>query len=281
MSAPQSSRPLASIVIPAFNAEAFLSETIQSVLSQTYSPLEIIVVDDGSTDGTPSLVEEYSDAVTYFRQENQGVAAARNRGLSLAKGSYICFVDADDWLHPECIQEKVALLEARPDLLLAFSLVEVTDAQLNPTGEILRGTDQEDAIGPLLQWIPTAIPCPSNVVLRSSAIRGVGGFDEVMSTSADYDLWLRLALRGGVGRIDRVLVSYRRHPDAMFLSITPQLKDKRHLFKKHRAILGHHPGWRRMKWRFFRSVAGEYRRRGQVGRMLSALLAGAIARCTR
>ena len=274
----QPRRPLVSIVIPTFNAGKFLGEAIDSVLSQSYFPLEVIVVDDGSTDDTPALLRAYSERIIGVRQENKGVAAARNRGLSLATGSYVCFLDADDWLHPECIEEKVGLLEAHSNLLLAFSFVEVTDAQLNPTGAILRGTDQQNAIGPLLEWIPPAIPCPSNVVIRSSAMRDVGGFDEEMSTSADFDLWLRLSQRGGVGRVERVLVAYRRHSGAMFHSIDPQLKDKRRLFQKHEETLGHHPEWRRMKWKFFRSAAGEYWKRRQLGLMVRALIEGVVAR---
>lgn len=260
--------PLVSVVIPAYNAAAFLRETIDSVLAQSYAPVEIVVVDDGSTDGTPQVAASFGDAIHYVRQANRGVSSARNRGLQESTGVYLCFLDADDWLYPEDLERKVELLENNPELALAHALVEVTGPALDPTGEIMRGAEGH-VLDDLLELIPPAIPCPSNVLIRRSVLADVGVFDEELGTSADYDLWLRIAREHPVGRVDHVSVKYRRHEGAMFTDVEAQLQDMGRIFRKHRARLGSRPAWRTLQWRFYRSVAGEYRRRG---RWLAAMM---------
>ncbi len=257
-----SSGPIVSVVIPAYNAAPFLRETIESVLAQTYEPVEIVLVDDGSTDGTPDVAASFADAILYVRQANAGVSSARNRGLEEASGVYLCFLDADDWLYPQDLARKVELLEARPELALAHGLVEVTGPALEPSGEVLRGAEGE-VLDALLNLIPPAIPCPSNVLIRRSVLADVGVFDEELSTSADYDLWLRVACEFPVGRVDEPSVKYRRHEGAMFTDVEAQRRDMERIFRKHRQRLGTKPAWRTLRWRFYRSVAGEYRRRGR------------------
>jgi glycosyltransferase involved in cell wall biosynthesis len=108
--------PLISCIIAVFNGEQFLREALDSILAQTYHPLEILVVDDGSTDRTPEIVSEYADAVRYFRQSNAGPGAARNTGLNQAKGEFIAFLDADDLWHKDKLARQISCFKARPDL---------------------------------------------------------------------------------------------------------------------------------------------------------------------
>src|SRR5262245_10328005 len=107
---------LISCIVPVFNGERYLRESLDSILAQTYSPLEIIVVDDGSQDSTPEVVASYGSQILYFRQENAGPAVARNRGLELSQGEFIAFIDADDYWHQEKLMCQMSLLEARPEV---------------------------------------------------------------------------------------------------------------------------------------------------------------------
>ena len=124
-----------SCIIPCYNAERFLGEAIESVIAQTLSPAEIIVIDDGSTDGSATVAARYADRVSYLRQENAGPAAARNRGIELTHGNFVAFLDADDLWHPEKLERQAAKFTARPELeacvthLTAFWEVEVRHEQ--------------------------------------------------------------------------------------------------------------------------------------------------------
>jgi glycosyltransferase involved in cell wall biosynthesis len=110
-----------SCIVPVFNGERYLAETLESILKQTYGPLEIIVADDGSTDGTPAVVARYRERVTYLWQPNAGETAARNLGLCAARGDFVAFLDADDLWHPDKLARQVARFQERPDLDLCFT----------------------------------------------------------------------------------------------------------------------------------------------------------------
>ena len=110
-----------SIIIPTYNYGIYLSTAIQSCLNQTYKPIEIIIVDDGSTDDTKDIVKKFDDRVIYFYQKNSGVSAARNKGLELAKGDYLAFLDSDDYLMDHSIEIKLDILKQYPDIGIVFS----------------------------------------------------------------------------------------------------------------------------------------------------------------
>jgi len=125
--------PLVSVVIPTYNSADFLIQALNSVLNQTYSNYEIIVVDDGSSDNTSQAIEPWRSQIRYIYQDNQGVAAARNRGIDAATGDFIAFLDADDLFLPQKLQQQVAVFEAQPDLGMVISGWQVTDAE----GEVI------------------------------------------------------------------------------------------------------------------------------------------------
>ena len=112
---------LISCIIPVFNGERYLGEALDSIVAQTYRPLEIIVADDGSTDGTAEVATSYGERITYLRQSNQGAATAKNMGLSAAQGEFIAFLDADDLWHPEKLARQMARLKERPEVDLCFT----------------------------------------------------------------------------------------------------------------------------------------------------------------
>src|SRR5439155_16624014 len=117
-------KPLISCIIPVFNGEKYLAEALDSIRAQTYRPIEIIVVDDGSTDGTRELVASYGDQVRYLWQPNSGPATDRNQGLSAASGEFVAFLDADDLWHPEKLERQMARFDARPDLDVCVAHVQ-------------------------------------------------------------------------------------------------------------------------------------------------------------
>jgi glycosyltransferase involved in cell wall biosynthesis len=247
------SNPLVSIVIPSYNSSGFLRETLNSLLEQTYTPIEIILVDDGSTDNTPEVVKPYiSKGVKYIYKKNGGVSSARNLGFERSTGNYICFMDADDWFYPDNIALKVRALENLPETALVHAAVEITDNRLIPTGQIMKGKSGNILIH-LLNFSPPAIPCPSNALIRRSVLIDVGLFDEALSTSADFDLWLRIAKSYKVLAIDDIGIKYRIHGAGMFSDLHLQLQDMEVIFNKHSDIIPSNKN-SLLKKRFYASV---------------------------
>ena len=207
--------PLVSVVIPAFEARPWVEDTIDSVLAQTHPRVEIIVVDDGSTDGTGTFVRErYGADVACIRQENAGLAAARNAGLEVASGRYVQFLDADDLLLPQKIARHVEILEENPGADVVYCDFEYVNADGSHAAHELRPFFRAGRIlRPLLRRNFIVAHAPLS---RLSALREVGGFDEHLRACEDYDLWLRLAADGRTFLFDdEVRVLYRRRSDSM------------------------------------------------------------------
>jgi glycosyltransferase involved in cell wall biosynthesis len=214
MQTPSPSAPLVSVIIPAYNAEAFLGETLDSVLAQSYPNLEIIVVDDGSTDATPRLLDSHGDRVRVLRQANAGQAAARNYGAREAHGELLAFLDSDDLWDTDKIARQVDLLARFPEALAVYCDHRAIDAQGQPvasSGALAHPRPSGDILRALL--LGPCIITPGLVLLRRSAFDEAGGFDEapLMRGHEDYALWLRLATQGSFVYSPDTLVSYRRH----------------------------------------------------------------------
>lgn len=201
--------PLVSVIVPTRNRAAYLSFALDSVLNQTYPNVEIIVIDDGSTDATTDVLDSYGDRITVIRLSGNGVSAARNHGFRRARGEYIQFLDDDDTLDHRKIEIQIRLLERRKDVDVAYC-----------------GYDHIDRLGNLIDRIPAphsvgvADLVSSNqlrthmLLIRRSCLDTVGGFDETLQASEDWDLWLRIALAGYTfSGIPLQLCSYRMHAD--------------------------------------------------------------------
>lgn len=199
-------RPLVSVVIPAFNAARFVGAALASVRAQAYEPLELIVVDDGSTDTTVNEVAAFDGAVTLICQPNAGPAAARNRGLELATGSLVAFLDADDWWPDGKLDVQVGRLVANEtdDIVVGQIRYEACD------GVTLDGYRFDGADHTL-----TNVNLGAGVFRRSVFDR-VGPFDESLAFSEDHDWFLR-ARESGVGIIviDEVTLCFRLHEGNM------------------------------------------------------------------
>lgn len=212
------SNSLVSIVIPAYNAAKFLPEVIQSVLNQSYQNWELLVIDDGSTDNTAELVNEYSEQdrrVHLISKENGGVSVARNLGAQLAKGELIAFLDSDDlWLEDK-VSAHVSYMTSHPQVGVSFGRVELIETDGKTTNKL---TDNiVDTLQPQDLFYSNPTVTTSNLVIRKSVFQTLNGFDESMQYNEDIDLLFRLAIQDSweIKSIDQVLVQYRLHSSGL------------------------------------------------------------------
>lgn len=210
--------PEVSVVIPAFNAAAFVVEAVESVLSQTFRDLEIILVDDGSTDDTLARVATFSGSVRTIRQVNSGVAAARNRGIDEAAGTYVAFLDADDTWKPQKLDRQLRVLRAMKSARASATAFEVTDER----GLVVevRGGEAQGALLRALLLKGNVVGTPSSVLAERSMLAEVGGFNPRLSQCADWDLWIRVSLRTEFAWVSEPLVRYRQHAGNMSGSVS-------------------------------------------------------------
>jgi glycosyltransferase involved in cell wall biosynthesis len=185
--------PLVSIIIPCFNAKRWVAEAIQSSLGQTYQPIEVIVIDDGSTDQSLEVIRSFGDTIKWESSANRGGNAARNRGIALSQGEHIQFLDADDYILPEKIGRQVACLESTgADVVYGDWRHQHHEADGSTWLEdvAVSGT-QEDILASLLSgwWV-----APVAVLLRRKAVVQIGGWDESLKAAQDTDLMIRLAM---------------------------------------------------------------------------------------
>jgi glycosyltransferase involved in cell wall biosynthesis len=209
-----------SVVIPTFGHARFLPACLDSVLAQTHRPAEIVVVDDGSTDDTPAVLERYRGQVAVLRQANRGVSAARNAGAARATGDVLAFLDADDVWLPRKLEAQLTLLGSQPELGLVHCGVEEMDGEGRPLSVRLDGQAGRVAEEMMLFRRSVILGGGSAAVVPRPRFEEVEGFDERLSTSADWDLHHRLARRHPVGFVPEVLVRYRVHAGNMHADVS-------------------------------------------------------------
>ncbi len=189
--------PRVSVIVPAHNAAATLAETLASLTAQTLPAIEVLVVDDASTDGTRDVAARQAAADPRFRllafPANRGVAAARNAGLEAARGRWALFLDADDWIEPGHLASLLAAAEADPGALGAFSGYRYAREDGRP-GEAIRPRLEGDLFAIMAQRCPLKIHA---CLVQREAVLAVGGFDPGLEVAEDWDLWQRLARAGG------------------------------------------------------------------------------------
>ncbi len=202
-------KPLVSIVTPSYNQARFLEETIRSVLDQDYAPIEYIVVDDGSTDGSLEIVRRHADRLAWWtQQENAGQVAALNRGFARAGGEYLAFVNSDDTLLPGAVATMVEALERDPALLMVYGDAIYTDAESRQTGR-LPSRPWEPAL--MVRRADNHVVQPSSM-WRRHAWERAGPLDESGYYFFDFQFYLRVSALGRVERIPTPLSTYREHP---------------------------------------------------------------------
>lgn len=214
--------PLVSVVIPAYNCAEFITETLESVYKQTYKNYEIIVVDDGSADGTKSALDPHMEKIRYFYQENKGTAAARNAGVEKARGELIAFLDNDDLWLPEKLELQVRALQKYPEACFVFTEGKSFDGSGLLKDSLIPkhfrkwiNSHNYDRSIFLRGWIfeeflPANIICSAtSVLVKKQCLLDIGGLDEEISIGDDYDLYLRLARHYPVCLVKKCLYMWR------------------------------------------------------------------------
>jgi Glycosyl transferase family 2 len=204
--------PHVSVVIPTYQRAALVEAAVASVVEQSFRDFELIVVDDGSTDDTERTLAPYAGALRYERREHRGAAAARNAGLSLARGELVAFLDSDNlWLRDH-LAVLAAILRERPAAVLASTCPGfITAGRASPADAVV-----SDPLPRLLA--ANFVGSPSCIAVRRDALASIGGFDEGLRVAEDVDAWLRLALEGPFAFLRRRTVVLRRSPDSLLAS---------------------------------------------------------------
>jgi glycosyltransferase involved in cell wall biosynthesis len=206
--------PLISVIVPAYNAETTILETIDSVLQQTYSNLELIVINDGSTDTTLDLLNNLNDErLKIFSFGNAGLAESRNRGIVLATGEYITFIDTDDLWTPDKLEKQLEVLHRNPDAGVAYSWT----AFIDESGKYLHAMEPIYFEGNIYEALLTNcfIAGGSNILARSTCINSVGRFDTELRAAEDWDYWLKLAVEWSFVVVPKYQILYRLSVGAM------------------------------------------------------------------
>jgi len=202
--------PKVSICIPTYNREHYLLEALDSVFAQTYRDYEVVVLDDGSTDGTGEMIKNgrYRN-LRYYWQENKGDAAARNKLLELAQGRFITFLDSDDLLMPDAVERMMKVMEAEGGDIVVYGPYLRIDENGNVYGRCKRKLHTGHITKYLFQNI-LVHSCGS--MFPRSVLQETGGFDETLPVCSDYDLWLRLSLKYRFVALPQPTFKRRRHP---------------------------------------------------------------------
>jgi glycosyltransferase involved in cell wall biosynthesis len=208
--------PLVSIVIPSYNYGQFVSEAVESVLAQTYSPIEVIVVDDGSTDNTREvLIERFGDRIRYIYQENKGLPGARNTGIRNATGSFLAFLDADDLWLPTKLEKQMAVMSEKPEVGLVYCSSLRVNTQ---TGASYTEHCRPDVRGDVRRKVlhrNCIAGSASAALIRRECFDTVGLFDETLRSAEDWDMWIRLSRHYQFDFVPEALIQYRMHGSQM------------------------------------------------------------------
>jgi len=202
------SKSLISIIIPCFNSGSTIQETLKSIQEQTYINYELILINDGSSDNTERILSDYAtgkENISFHSQDNRGQANARNLGLSIAQGEYLVFVDADDKLHPNFLEECVAVFNADSTVNMVYTEMQTFERENKVYN--LREFKLEEFL------VTNCIPV--FCMIRTCHMKSIGGFDETMGNNEDWECWIRFykEFRGRVVKINKVLYYYRKRMD--------------------------------------------------------------------
>ncbi len=223
--------PSISVIIPVYNGEKTIHETIESVLNQTLSDFEVIVINDGSQDSTLEIVSSIQDPrLKVISYPNAGLSVTRNRGISLASGDYIAFIDADDLWTPDKLESQFKALQANPQAAVAYSWTNHIDesSQFSRTGSHMTVSGNVYAKLLLANFLENG----SNPLIRRQALTTVGGFDETLIAAEDWDMYLRLAAHYHFVAVPSPQVLYRISIDSMSSNVYKQEKESIKVIKK-------------------------------------------------
>jgi glycosyltransferase involved in cell wall biosynthesis len=203
--------PKVSVVIPTYNRASLVGEAMRSVLAQTFPDFELIVVDDGSTDDTRSVVAGFKDSrIRYVPQDNMGISGARNTGIRNARGRYVAFLDSDDLWLPQLLEVEVHILDHNPEAGVVYAKAQGIGSDGNLTFES-RGYVQKYSGQTLKSMLYADFTCIQTSLVRRQCFERAGLFDESLTGRVDWDMFLRLAQHCDFAHVDRVLAHFRTH----------------------------------------------------------------------
>ena len=212
--------PLVSVIIPTYNRADLVRQALASVKAQTYRDFEIVVVDDGGTDGTCEVLSAWREIRVLRHARRRGVSAARNTGIAAARGQWLAFLDSDDLWLPDKLARQISWLEGQPELLMC----QTDETWVRRGVRVNKPLSHRKVAGRI--FLPSLARCmisPSAVILNRRLFADHGGFDETLPAAEDYDLWLRLTWRYEVGLVDEPLVIKRGgHPDQLSGPVGPR-----------------------------------------------------------
>ncbi|WP_421862692.1 glycosyltransferase [Motiliproteus sp.] len=226
-------QPLVSVVIPSYNSRPYIAEAIDSVRVQQVESLELVIVDDGSTDGSVDYIRQIAPEARVISQANAGAAAARNHGVREARGRYIAFLDADDVWVPGKLQAQLQVLEQRPEIDLVYGHFKPwycdEQGQYPAPAKVETTPDQvaviEDRVLPLAILFDSVV-CIITVLVRAEALRDIELFNPDYTVGEDYDLWMRLSLLNRCAILPTTLAHYRDNPVSLTKSVPKQNFEK-------------------------------------------------------
>jgi len=201
-----------SVIIPTYNRYELLKRALNSVFSQTYTPFEVIVIDDGSTDETQQIVQDFPN-IKYFYQENRGVSSARNLGIEKSASDWIAFLDSDDEWHENKLEEQVFFHKQNPKVLMSYT----DEKWIRESVEVKVPKKFRKFGGDIFnECLSHCIIAPSATLIHKDLLNAVGDFDESLEVCEDYDLWLRIAQSYKIGLVDKKLITkYAGHEDQL------------------------------------------------------------------
>jgi glycosyltransferase involved in cell wall biosynthesis len=205
--------PAVSVLMAVYSGREYLRESVQSILDQSFTDFEFIIIDDGSKDGSPNIVRDFAqkDArVQLITQDNMGLTRSLNKGINLARGRYLARMDSDDIALPLRFQKQVEFLDSHPDHVMVGSQVLLIDPDGDPLCEKAQTQYGHEAIEAALLDKGWPLVHPA-VMIRMQTLRDIGGYDERYRTNQDHDLFIRLCERGKVENLPQVLLQYRQH----------------------------------------------------------------------
>jgi glycosyltransferase involved in cell wall biosynthesis len=203
--------PAVSVIMPVRNGAAWLAESVASVQAQDFAGFELLVIDDGSADGTAAMLTSFAAAdprIRVFRQPPRGIVAALNTAIAQARARYLARLDADDRARPGRLSRQLAFMEAHPEIGLLGAWAEVIDDAGNAVGRLTSPADPARLARVLARTNPFV---HSSVMMRTALVRRLGGYRSAFRAAEDYDLWLRMAEAAGIANLAEDLTQYRRH----------------------------------------------------------------------
>lgn len=221
--------PKVSVVIPAYNAMTYLPQTLDSVLRQTFTDFEVLIINDGSKDNIIQWVSEITDPrVKLISQENQGLPGARNTGIAHAQGEYIAFLDADDLWESTKLEKQIQCFEEHPEAGVVYTWTLLVDEYGKPTGRIFASQAEGNVWRQLLET--DVISNGSSAMIRKDCFDIVGVFDRTLTSAEDLDMWLRIAVHYPFAVVKEPLTLYRQYSNSMS-------KNRQRMFQNLRTVV--------------------------------------------